>query len=75
MRQVIKLIKAGEGRETTRRLGRCSCAQLDKNTQNHHATQAISMVALQLYGYKQVAVSICGYVVGKIHSYIKPVLV
>ena len=23
---------------------------------------------LQLYGYKQVAVSLCGYVVGKIHS-------
>ena len=33
------------------------------------------MVALQLYGYKQVAVSPCGYVVGKIHSQIKPVFV
>lgn len=35
----------------------------------------ISMLALQLYGYKQVAVSPCGYVVGKVHSQIKPVLV
>ena len=33
------------------------------------------MVALQLYCYKQVAVSPCGYVEGKIYSQIKPVLV
>ena len=33
------------------------------------------MVALQLYGYEQVAVSPFGSVVGKIYSQIKPVLV
>ena len=33
------------------------------------------MVALQLYGYEQVAVSPCVSVVGKIYSQIKPVLV
>ena len=54
-----KAYESRRGQRNHEEIGALLCAQLDKNTQNSHATQAISMVALQLYGYEQVVVSPC----------------